>query len=102
MMYVLVLAIVVFWLVFKDRPIMKLVFKEGELMHSKGTIPHGFLIGAKDIAHKSPFSGTVKVYKTRFVTKIVCSKSISSKVKQQLNNVYPHQGGSSKHRGRKA
>ena len=34
MMYVLVLAIVVFWLVFKDRPIMNLVFKEGELMHS--------------------------------------------------------------------
>ncbi|NVP03376.1 DUF3634 family protein, partial [Photobacterium damselae subsp. damselae] len=32
----------------------------------------------------------VKVYKTRFQTKLVFSKQIPSKVKQRINNVFPH------------
>ncbi len=55
MEYVIVLAIVVIFLVFKDRPVMMLKFEGGELIQSKGNIPNGFLIGCKDIAHKQPF-----------------------------------------------
>lgn len=101
MEYVIVLAIVVFILVFKDRPIIALTFEDGKLTKQKGDIPNGFLIGCKDIAHKQPFSGHVKVYKNRFVTKLTFSKSVPSKVKQRINNVYPHTGGSKK-RGKRA
>ncbi|MGF1726394.1 DUF3634 family protein [Photobacterium nomapromontoriensis] len=101
MEYVIVLAIVVFILVFKDRPIIVLTFEDGKLTKQKGDIPNGFLIGCKDIAHKQPFSGQVKVYKNRFVTKLTFSKTVPSKVKQRINNVYPHTGGSKK-RGKRA
>ncbi len=70
MEYVLLLAIVVVFLVFKDRPIMVLEFKDGELIKTKGQVPTGFQIACRDIAHKTPFSGRVKVYKTRFCYKI--------------------------------
>lgn len=101
MEYVIVLAIVVIFLVFKDRPVMVLKFEEGELTHSKGNIPNGFLIGCKDIAHKQPFSGKIKVYKNRFATKLVFSKTVPSKVKQRIHNVFPHSGATKK-RGRRA
>lgn len=102
MEYVLVLAVIVISvLVFKDRPIMTLTFDNGKLTSQKGRIPVGFLSGCKDIAHKQPFSGTVKVYKNRFTTKLVFSKSVPSKVKQRIHNVYPYSGGTKKH-GRRA
>ncbi|GAB3531750.1 DUF3634 family protein [Photobacterium alginatilyticum] len=101
MEYVIVLAIAVIFLVFKDRPIMVLKFEDGELTQSKGNIPHGFLIGCKDIAHKQPFTGKIKVYRNRFATKLVFSKSVPSKVKQRIHNVFPHTS-SPKKRGRRA
>lgn len=101
MEYVIVLAIIVIFLVFKDRPVMVLKFEDGELTHSKGNIPNGFLIGCKDIAHKQPFSGKIKVYKNRFATKLVFSKTVPSKVKQRIHNVFPHTGAAKK-RGRRA
>lgn len=101
MEYVIVLAIIVIFLVFKDRPVMVLKFEDGELTHSKGNIPNGFLIGCKDIAHKQPFSGKIKVYKNRFATKLVFSKTVPSKVKQRIHNVFPHTGAPKK-RGRRA
>ncbi|PSW06281.1 DUF3634 family protein [Photobacterium lipolyticum] len=101
MEYVILLAIAVAFLVFKDRPVMVLKFDNGELTHSKGSIPNGFLTGCKDIAHKQPFSGQVKVYKNRFTTKLVYSKSVPSKVKQRIHNIFPH-SGSNKKQGRRA
>ncbi|MGF1704003.1 DUF3634 family protein [Photobacterium makurazakiensis] len=101
MEYLIVLAIFVFFLVFKDRPIMVLTFEEGKLTNSKGDIPNGFLMGCKDIAHKQPFSGKIKVYKNRFATKLVFSKSVPGKVKQRIHNVFPHAGGAKK-RGKRA
>ena len=101
MEYVIVLAIVVIFLVFKDRPIMMLKFEDGELTQSKGNIPNGFLIGCKDIAHKQPFSGKIKVYRNRFATKLVFSKTVPSKVKQRIHNVFPH-NSTAKKRGRRA
>ncbi|HIF9249999.1 TPA: DUF3634 family protein [Photobacterium damselae] len=90
MEYVILLAVVVIFIVFKDRPIMRLKFKQGELVEEKGQIPNGFRQACKDIGHKMPFDGVVKVYKTRFQTKLVFSKQIPSKVKQRINNVFPH------------
>ncbi|PSW61958.1 DUF3634 domain-containing protein [Photobacterium kishitanii] len=101
MEYVLLLAIVVVFLVFKDRPIMVLEFKGGELIKTKGQVPTGFQIACRDIAHKTPFSGRVKVYKTRFVTKLDFSKNIPNKIKQRIKNVFPHNIPTSK-RGKRA
>ncbi|WP_394241084.1 DUF3634 family protein [Vibrio astriarenae] len=102
MEYVLVLAVIVIAvLVFKDRPIMTMTFDDGKLTSQKGRIPVGFLSDCKEIAHKQPFSGKVKVYKNRFTTKLVFSKSVPSRVKQRIHNVYPFSGGSKKH-GRRA
>ncbi|EAS44841.1 DUF3634 domain-containing protein [Photobacterium profundum] len=101
MEYVIILAVAVIFLVFKDRPVMTMKFTEGELTHSKGDIPHGFLVGCKEIAHKQPFSGQIKVYKNRFTTKITFSKTVPSKVKQRIHNVFPHTG-TNKKQGRRA
>ncbi|KLV06890.1 MULTISPECIES: DUF3634 family protein [Photobacterium] len=102
MEYVIVLAIVVFILVFKDRPVMVMEFEDGKLTKQKGTIPAGFLNGCKDIAHKQPFSGKIKVYKNRFTTKLVFSKTVPAKVKQRVHNVFPYSGGSKKRSGKRA
>ncbi len=74
MEYILVLAVVVIFIVFKDRPIMVLKFENGELTKTKGDVPTGFQTSCKEIAHKTPFSGQIKVYKNRFTTKIDFSK----------------------------
>ncbi|KKC98557.1 MULTISPECIES: DUF3634 family protein [Photobacterium] len=89
MEYVLLLAIAVLILVFKDRPVMVLKFEHGELKQTKGNVPSGFLHGCKDIAHREPFSGQIKVYKNRFTTKLVFSKDVPAKVKQKIHNVFP-------------
>jgi hypothetical protein len=101
MEYVLLLAVVVVFLVFKDRPIMVLEFKNGELIKTKGQVPSGFKTACKEIAHKTPFSGRVKVYKTRFATKLDFSNTIPAKVKQRIKNVFPHNIYTSK-RGKRA
>ncbi len=101
MEYVLLLAVVVVFLVFKDRPIMVLEFKNGELVKTKGQVPTGFQISCREIAHKTPFSGRVKIYKTRFTTKLDFSKTVPNKIKQRIKNVFPHNVPTSK-RGKRA
>ena len=96
MEYVLLLAIVVVFLVFKDRPIMMLAFKDGELIKTRGKVPTAFQTACRDIAHKTPFSGRVKVYKTRYTTKLDFSNTIPNKVKQRIKNVFPHNISTSK------
>ncbi|UTM58813.1 DUF3634 family protein [Photobacterium sp. CCB-ST2H9] len=89
MEYVFLLAIAVLILVFKDRPVMVLTFEQGELVKTKGNIPAGFLNSCKDIAHREPFNGKVKVYKNRFTTKLIFSRDVPAKVKQKIRNVFP-------------
>ncbi|KLV03765.1 hypothetical protein ABT56_17475 [Photobacterium aquae] len=101
MEYVILLTVAVCLLVFWDRPVMVLVFEDGKLVKQSGNIPVGFLRGCKDIAHKEPFSGKVKVYKNRFTTKLVFSKSVPSKIKQRIHNVFPYNGNTKK-RGKRA
>jgi len=101
MEYVLILAIIVIFIVFKDRPIMVLKFENGVLTKIKGNVPTGFQASCKDIANKTPFSGLIKVYKNRFTTKIDFSKDIPSKTKQRIRNVFPHNPTSTK-KGKRA
>lgn len=89
MIYVLVLAIAVFALVFIDRPIWVLTFKDGQLIGKKGEIPNGFLKESQILAKKNPFTGKVKVYKNRFKTKLVTSKGVPNKIKHQLHHALP-------------
>lgn len=97
MMYVIIAgALVIFWLVAIDRPVLKMEFKEGKMTTHKGNLPHAFGHSCKEIAHKTPFTGTVKIYMTRTGPKLKFSKGISNKVQQRIRNVFPHQGFTSK------
>ncbi len=93
MVYVIIVgAAVIFWLVFVDRPICTMSFKSGQLGKHSGRLPQSFLHNCKEIAHKSPFDGVIKVYSTRSGTKFVFTKGVPNKVRQQVRNVFPHQG----------
>ncbi|KDM91434.1 DUF3634 family protein [Photobacterium galatheae] len=96
MEYVFLLAIAVLILVFKDRPVMVLIFEDGKLIKTKGHIPAGFLNSCKDIAHRAPFNGQIKVYKNRFTTKLIFSKDVPVNVKQKIRNVFPFASASKK------
>lgn len=97
MLYViLVAAIIVFWLVAVDRPILKVKFHDGKIVAEKGHFPPSFRHNILEIAHKTPFSGELKVYRQRSGTKLVMSKGISKSVQQRIRNVFPFQGFRSK------
>lgn len=97
MVYViLVAAIIIFWLVAIDRPILKVKFSDGKITHEKGHFPPTFRSSVIDIAEHAPFSGEFKVYQQRTGTKLVFSKQVPKKVQQRIRNVYPHQGFKSK------
>ncbi|PJC87943.1 DUF3634 domain-containing protein [Vibrio sp. HA2012] len=100
MLYVIAIAaLLILWLVAVDRPVMRLIFKDGELDKSYGNIPQGFGQNCKEIARKTPFTGTIKVYSTRSGSKLTFTKSVPHKIQQRIRNVFPHQG--LKHKGRK-
>lgn len=61
MLYViLVAAIIIFWLVAIDRPILVVSFKDGHLVRSKGHFPPTFKHNLIDIAQHEPFSGKLR------------------------------------------
>ncbi|WP_375753996.1 DUF3634 family protein [Vibrio sp. HN007] len=93
MMYVILVgAIVVIWLVAVDRPVLRMSFKNGELVSHKGNLPPAFGHNCKEIGHRTPFDGIVKVYMTRGGAKLKFSKEVPNKVQQRIRNVFPHQG----------
>tara|TARA_Y100001956_G_scaffold81542_1_gene99393 strand:- start:279 stop:590 length:312 start_codon:yes stop_codon:yes gene_type:complete len=97
MVYViLVAAIIIFWLVAVDRPVLKVTFSDGKITHEKGHFPPTFKHNVVDIAEHAPFSGELKVYQQRTGTKLVFSKQVPKKVQQRIRNVFPHQGFKSK------
>ena len=97
MLYVItVAALLILWLVAVDRPVLKLIFKDGALERTQGNLPHSFGHSCKEIGKKNPFSGTVKVYMTRSGAKLTFSKTVPNKTQQRIRNVFPHQGFSSK------
>ncbi|EGU39500.1 hypothetical protein VII00023_10214 [Vibrio ichthyoenteri ATCC 700023] len=93
MVYVVILAaIIIFWLVAFDRPILKVTFKSGHIEKSKGHFPAKFHHNVVEIAEKLPFDGELKVYRQRSGHKLTFSKSVPKKVQQRIRNVFPHQG----------
>ncbi len=93
MLYVmLVAAIIIFWLVAIDRPILVVSFKDGHLVRSKGHFPPTFKHNLIDIAQHEPFSGEIKVYQQRTGAKLAFSKQVPKKIQQRIRNVFPHQG----------
>lgn len=74
-----------------DRPILLIKFKDGHIVKKQGKIPQGFLHDCAEISKRTPFSGTVKVYRNRFKpVKLVLSKDIDQKVQQRIRNIFPH------------
>lgn len=93
MLYViLVAALIIFWLVAVDRPILVVTFKDGQLINNKGLFPQGFKHNLLDIAQHEPFSGQLKVYQQRTGVKLTFSKQVPKKIQQRIRNVFPHQG----------
>jgi hypothetical protein len=66
MLYViLIAALIIFWLVAVDRPILKVTFKDGTLSKVKGHFPPTFKHNVTEITEVTPFSGEMKVYQQR-------------------------------------
>ncbi len=93
MVYLIVIALVaIIWLVFIDRPVLKVRFRDGKIVMSKGHFPATFQHNLQAIGHKNAFSGELKVYSLRTGMKLVFSKQIPVKIQQRIRNVFPHQG----------
>ncbi|WP_070963425.1 DUF3634 family protein [Vibrio sonorensis] len=93
MLYViLIAAIVIFWLVAVDRPVLKVKFQGGCIVEVKGHFPPKFKHNVTEIGEVTPFDGVIKVYQQRQGTKLVFSKQVPKKVRQRIRNVFPHQG----------
>jgi hypothetical protein len=93
MLYViLIAAIVIFWLVAVDRPVLKVTFNAGKISKVKGHFPAKFRHNVEEIASIVPFDGILKVYQQRSGAKLRFSEAVPKKVQQRIRNVFPHQG----------
>ncbi len=93
MLYViLIAAIVIFWLIAVDRPVLKVSFEEGRISAVKGHMPPSFKHNLEDISEHNPFTGVMKVYNQRTGMRLVFSKEVPKKAQQRIRNVFPHQG----------
>ncbi|PNH98295.1 DUF3634 family protein [Vibrio diazotrophicus] len=93
MLYViLIAALIIFWLVAVDRPVLTVTFKDGTLSKVKGHFPPTFKHNVTEIAEVTPFSGEMKVYQQRTGMKLVFTEQVPKKVQQRIRNVFPHQG----------
>lgn len=93
MLYViLIAAIVIFWLVAVDRPVLKVKFKNGVITGVKGHFPPSFKHNVAEIGEIVPFDGEFKVYHQRSGMKLVFSNQVPKKVQQRIRNVFPYQG----------
>ncbi|MBU2898881.1 DUF3634 family protein [Vibrio hepatarius] len=92
MLYViLVAAMLIFWLVAIDRPVLLIKFKSGLVVKQKGHLPATFRQSVVEIAKQTPFDGQFKVYQQRSGAKLVFSKQMPKPVQQRIRNVFPHQ-----------
>lgn len=99
MLYVILLAaVIIFWLIAVDRPVLKVKFRQGEIVQFKGHFPPTFKHNVTEIAETSPFDGVLKVYRQRAGMKLIFSDGVPKKTQQRIRNVFPHQGFSSKAR----
>ena len=96
-MYVILIgAVLIFWLVAIDRPVLKVKFSQGSIEQVKGHLPASFKHNLKEIVHKNAFQGELKVYAKRSGYNLKFTKSIPKNVQQRIRNVFPHNGFKSK------
>ena len=97
MMYVILAgAVLLFWLVLIDRPVLKVWFRDGTIEKSKGHFPPSFRHNVVEIGRITPFTGELKVYSKRSGYQLNFSKTIPKSVQQRVRNVFPHNGFKSK------
>ncbi|MFA0088252.1 hypothetical protein BCU70_16015 [Vibrio sp. 10N.286.49.C2] len=97
MLYVILLgALLVFWLVAIDRPVLTVQISDGKLLKIKGHIPPSFHHNLKDISERDHITGILKVYQTRSGMLLKFTKSINKKSQQRIRNVFPYQNFKSK------
>ncbi|MCL9776745.1 DUF3634 family protein [Vibrio methylphosphonaticus] len=99
MLYVILIgAVLVFWLVAIDRPVLTVQVKDGKITNIKGHIPPSFNHNLKEIAERDNITGLLKVYQTRSGMTLKFSKEINKKSQQKIRNVFPFQSFKSKGR----
>lgn len=85
MLYViLIAAIVIFWLVAVDRPVLRVKFKDGAVTDAKGHFPPSFKHNVTEIGEHAPFDGELKVYHRRSGMKLVFSNQIPKKYSKEF------------------
>lgn len=90
MLYViLIAAALIFAIILYDKPLAKLKFKDGQLDSHQGNVDKQFLIRTKEIARKQPFSGIIKIYKSKKQYRVKFSKSVPNKLRHELRNILP-------------
>ncbi|MDF2152151.1 DUF3634 family protein [Vibrio sp. CAU 1672] len=93
MLYViLIAAVLIFWLIAVDRPVLKVAFEKGQIAKVRGHMPPSFKHNLQDIGERNPFDGEFKVYSQRTGMRLAFSKQVPKKVQQRIRNVFPHQG----------
>jgi hypothetical protein len=93
MMYVILLAaMVIFWLLVIDRPILYVGFKQGHLMKVKGHLPPTLKHNLTEIGVKTPFDGYMKAYQRRDGVRLAFSTSVPKHIQQRIRNVFPYSG----------
>ncbi|CAH0533482.1 hypothetical protein VST7929_01352 [Vibrio stylophorae] len=100
--YVLIATLVIFGYLLYDRPVLKLTYRDGQRVGIKGSDYAGFVKDCDAIAEKKPFSGVVRVYRTRVNIKLAFSKGISSQMRQRIHNVFPFPSSNNKQKKRRA
>ncbi len=89
MLYViLIAAVVIFWLIAVDRPVLKVKFEQGQISKVKGHIPPSFKHNLQDIAEHSPFDGEMKVYNQRTGMRLTFSKDVPKKFNNALETFF--------------
>ncbi|MCJ2376606.1 DUF3634 family protein [Vibrio sp. ZSDZ34] len=102
MLYVILVgAVVVFWLVAIDRPILSVKFVSGKLDKVKGHLSPSFKHNLKEIIEREEVTGTLKVYQTRNNMKLKFSSSVPKSCQQKIRNIFPHQSIKPKGKKRK-
>jgi hypothetical protein len=90
MMYIIILAaLVIFWLLVLDRPVLLVCFKNGDLVKVKGHLPSTLKHNLAEIGHRSPFSGHMKAYQRREGIRLKFSPSVPKNIQQRIRNVFP-------------
>ncbi|CAM3836769.1 hypothetical protein VA7868_02326 [Vibrio aerogenes CECT 7868] len=90
MIYVIIsAALVIFWLLVVDRPVLYIQFKDHELAKVKGHLPPALKHNLSEICASTDFSGSMKAYQRSERIKLVFSSSVPKSVQQRIRNVFP-------------